>query len=129
MQELDENGHLDRKCFHNKNWTAQVCDAVWKAYGSHVNIFLLRVDPDGKKSDGSKPTLDECAEATVGCLRAQHAKAAALSEERAALIDAGKDVPTGRCFISRRFFLSGSLQVTNEDSLCNEDFRFFNEDA
>ena len=129
VQELDENGHLDRKCYHNKNWTAQVCDALWNAYGSHVNIFLVRIDPDGKKSDGSKPTLDECAEVTVGCLRAQHAKAAALSEERAALVDNGKEVPVGRCFISRRFFVPDNLQLINENALCEEDFRFVNEDA
>ncbi|AET73589.1 hypothetical protein EMVG_00303, partial [Emiliania huxleyi virus PS401] len=129
VQELDEGGHLDRKCYHNKNWTAQVCDALWRKYGSHVNIFLVRIDPDGKKSDGSKPTLDECAEVTVGCLRAQHAKAAALSEERAALVEAGKEVSVGRCFISRRFFLQDSLQLINENALCEEDFRFINEDA
>lgn len=98
-------------------------------YGSHVNIFLVRIDPDGKKSDGSKPTLEECAEVTVGCLRAQHAKAAALSEERAALVDNGKEVPVGRCFISRRFFVPDNLQLINENALCEEDFRFINEDA
>ncbi len=128
VQELDEGGHIDRKCYHNKNWTAQVCDALWRKYGWYVNIFLVRIDPDGKKSDGSKPTLDECAEVTVGCLRAQHAKAAALSEERAALVEAGK-VPVGRCFISRRFFVPDNLQLINENALCEEDFRFVNEDS
>ena len=132
IQELDEHGHDDRKCSHNKNVTAMVCDAIWKKYGRHVNIFFLRVNPDGYK-DGRRVTEEECAEATVGAIRVQVGVATRLSEERLRAVEAGECVDkvrdSGRCYLYRRFFDTDSVQVRNENALILEDYKFVDGDV
>jgi len=121
VNELDQVGHSESgyKCDHNSMWEQHVFDCFRQLRGSSYDIYVIRVNPDGKGEDGKRISAASdrgvafsartSAEATIKALA--HGKARAQRRER------GEFLP-GKCFISHYYYADDNRQLGNEKSLC-----------
>ena len=120
--ELDQRAHSEKtySCDHNSRFAQHVFDCLRQLrgeQGGQYDVYVLRVNPDGKGADGNRISQDEgvelCARVTKRALFAlvDHAV------ERQARRDAGQ-VVLGKCFLSHIFYNADSIQLANEAALC-----------
>ena len=126
VNELDQLGHDAYKCDHNMQWDLLVFQAMQDLRGPEYDLYILRVNPDGKGEDGKRisaaadrgvaVSARTSAEATVKAIA--HGKA--RSEERAERRAKGEPPLPGKCFIVHFYYSADSVQLANEKNLCEE---------
>ena len=119
MNELDQLGHGAYKCDHNMVWDSFVFQCLLQLRGESYDLYIVRVNPDGKGEDGKRISAAADRGVAVSAQTSAEAtlKALAHGKARAERRAKGEDLQA-KCFIVHYFYKADSLQLTNEQSLC-----------
>jgi len=127
VNELDQVGHSESsyKCDHNSVWDQHVFDCFRQLRGPSYDLYVIRVNPDGKGEDGKRISAASDRGVAVSARTSAEAtiKALAHGKARAQRREKGESLP-GKCFISHYYYADDSIQLGNEKSLCENRAEF-----
>ena len=121
VNELDQLGHDAYKCSHNAQWDLLVFQAIQELRGPSYDVYIIRVNPDGKGEGKKRVSAAAERGVTVSARTSAEAtvKAIAHGKARAERREKGEHLP-GKCYIIHFFYASDSKQLSNERMLCEQ---------